>query len=450
MLFQYEREKEFKIELLNEKLQAYNERILEGLRKGENMQAFEGRVNFPGNAGDDLRLTIINREGRVIYDNNDKTPFPTANHNGRPEVAKARQQGTGYAVYRHSNSDDVYYFYSARLGNDGFVVRSAVPYTHTLKEVLRADKTLLWILAGITLLISLIGYMATRKISLTVKRLNRFAEKAEKGESLTGEEVFPHDELGSIASHIVRLYVQRDAIHRESLRQEQDKIRLKRQLTNNINHELKTPVSAILTCMDLLREHPELPSSKRFEFEERIYNNVRRLQALLNDISILTRMEDGRYVIERERVDLSALLNEVVEEERLGTKMLIHVDVPELEIYGNRILLESIFRNLIENAKSYSGGTDIYIEADESGNFTVRDNGCGISDEHLPHIFERFYRVDEGRSRKNGGTGLGLAIVRHAVLFHGGDITAYTYQGLCFRFSLSTCRCETQFPNANS
>ena len=116
--------------------------------------------------------------------------------------------------------------------------------------------------------------------------------------------------------------------------------------------------------------------------------------------------------------------------------MTISLNVPNLTIYGNRILLESIFRNLIDNAIAYSGATEMNIIADADGSFTISDNGCGIASEHLPHIFERFYRVDKGRSRAAGGTGLGLSIVGNAVAIHGGDIKAESAGGLTYRFRL--------------
>ena len=125
-----------------------------------------------------------------------------------------------------------------------------------------------------------------------------------------------------------------------------------------------------------------------------------------------------------------------MEEERLRTPMKIDVSVPALTINGNRGLLEAIFRNLIDNAIAYSGAEEISITADEDGNFCVSDNGCGISQEHLPYIFERFYRIDKGRSRTAGGTGLGLSIVKNAVSIHGGDIAAESNRGLCYRFNL--------------
>lgn len=268
-------------------------------------------------------------------------------------------------------------------------------------------------------------------------RLNRFAEKAEKGEKIFNDEAFPNDELGSIAGHIVRLCIQRDRQHREALRQEQDKIRLKKQLTNNINHELKTPVASILVCLELLRDHPELPEGKKTELNSLIYTNAQRLSSLLKDISTITRMDDGPEMIQKENVNLYEIITDVVASEQLRTDMKITVSVPRLTVNGNRQLLESIFRNLIENAISYSGGTEIKIIADNEGNFTVSDNGTGIPEDCLPHIFERFYRIDKGRSRATGGTGLGLSIVRNAVAMHGGRITVANKNGLIFRFRIS-------------
>lgn len=434
MVFQYHREREFKAALLDSRLQMHNDRILDDMRQGEGIAGIVARIDAPV---DGLRVTLVDSAGTVVYDNNDKTPFPTGNHNTRPEIVAARENGIGHAVRRFSQSDDVNYFYSAMLGDGGVVVRSAAPYTHSLADFLKADITLLWIMAAMTLAMSLIGFMATRKISFSITRLNRFAEKAERGERIYSDEAFPDDELGSIASHIVKLYVQRDEQHREALRLEQDKIRLKKQLTNNINHELKTPVASILVCLDLLDDHPELDAAKKQEFMARIRVNARRLSALLRDVSAITRMDEGASMIEKCETDLTSLVQGIVEEERLRTDMRIDLDIPQMTIYGNRQLLESIFRNLIDNAIAYSGATCMTIRADSEGNFMISDNGCGIAPEHLPHIFERFYRIDKGRSRSAGGTGLGLSIVRNAVAMHGGDIKAMSVNGLTYHFRLN-------------
>ena len=134
---------------------------------------------------------------------------------------------------------------------------------------------------------------------------------------------------------------------------------------------------------------------------------------------------------------MRGLIDSIVADARLRTDVRIYVDVPPLTVKGNRRLLESVFSNLIDNALAYSGCTVITIKADSAGNFTFSDNGAGLPDDVLPHIFERFYRVDSGRSRTNGGTGLGLAIVRNAIAFHGGEISVSNDRGLKFTFTLS-------------
>ncbi len=432
-IFQYRREKTFRTELMNMELQMHNDRILDDMEKGEDISSVALRIEAPV---DGLRLTLIDRSGRVLYDNNSNTPFPESNHNNRPEVIEARKLGSGYAVGRKSISDDTEYFYSATLAGNGTVIRSAAPYDHTLQDFLQADMSFIWIMIMVTLVVSLVGYFIARRISTSIVNLNNFAEKARKGEHIYEDWAFPHDELGNIAGNIVRLYLQRDERHQEAIRQERDKIRLKKQLTNNINHELKTPVASIKLCADLLRDHPELSEEKRKKFISLICADTDRLTAMLEDVASITRMDDGASVIERERIEISDLISSVVDAERMKTDMKIVCDVAKLEINGNRQLLESVFRNLIDNAIAYSGGSEIRIYSDNSGNFTFRDNGCGVAEEHLGHLFERFYRVDKGRSRQKGGTGLGLSIVKNAVTIHGGDIKVVNDGGLRFDFRL--------------
>lgn len=432
-IFQYHREKKFRAELMNMELQMYNDRVIDDMANGEEIASVASRIATPV---PNLRLTLIDSNGVVIYDNNDSTPFPETNHNNRPEVIKARNSGSGYSVGRHSLSDDADYFYSATLLPDGGVLRSAARYDHILRDFLKADRSFLWIMLTVTIAVSIAGYFIARRISTSISNLSSFAEKAEKGERIYEAWAFPNDELGNIAGNIVKLYVQRDQSHQEAIMQERDKIRLKKQLTNNINHELKTPVASIKICADLLRDHPELPDSKRIEFINRICDDTQRLASMLEDVSSITRMDDGAYLIKKDRINLREVVDGVVGCESLRTDMTIHSDVPDIEITGNWQLLESVFRNLMDNAISYSGATEIWIEADKRGNFIFRDNGCGIPEEHLPHIFERFYRIDDGRSRKNGGTGLGLAIVKNVVAIHGGCIKASNDNGLRFDFRL--------------
>ena len=446
--FQYTREKQYKSNFLNAQLQLYNNTLLQTI---ENAPSFEEYVNTHTLPFEDLRISIISPNGVVIYDN--MLPVDSLdNHRERPEVADALKKGYGHNIERLSASDGREYFYSATRGKE-FVVRTAIPQSEALKELLKIDWTFLSAMMSISLVMSFLAYFATRRLGKNIERLNRFAAKAEKGEAFDEDEPFPNDELGSISNHIVQLYAQwqqtikdRDIAHEATLREEQEKIRIKRELTNNINHELKTPVASIQVCLETLLSGIDLSEEKRQELIGRCYTNNERLRRLLGDVSLITRIEDGSQLISKEPVEINNIINEIAEELEImpeEERFTLHTDFNEqVVIDGNPSLMGSIFRNLTENAIAYSGGKNIYISLIENNNewcrITFEDDGCGVEEKQLSRLFERFYRVDKGRSRQMGGTGLGLAIVKHAVQFHGGNIsvTNRTGGGLKFEFSL--------------
>ena len=446
--FQYIREKQYKSEFLNAQLQVYNKTLLQTI---ESASSFEDYIKTHALPFEDLRISIISLDGTVIYDNM-LTVDSLDNHSQRPEIADALKKGKGHNIERLSASDGREYFYSATRGKE-FVVRTAIPQSDALKEMLKADWTFLGTMMSISLAMSVLAYFATRRLGKNIERLNRFAAKAEKGESFDEKEPFPNDELGSISSHIVQLYAQwqqtikdRDIAHEAALREEQEKIRIKRQLTNNINHELKTPVASIQVCLETLLSGINLSEEKRQELIERCYTNNERLRRLLGDVSLITRMEDGSQFIGKEPVDINNIINEIAAELEImpeDERFALHADFKEeVVIEGNQSLIGSIFRNLTENAIAYSGGKNIHISLLENSETLCRisfeDDGCGVEEKQLPRLFERFYRVDKGRSRRMGGTGLGLAIVKHAVQFHGGgiNVTNRPGGGLRFEFSL--------------
>lgn len=221
---------------------------------------------------------------------------------------------------------------------------------------------------------------------------------------------------------------------------------MRRELTQNIAHELKTPVASILGYTDTILEHPDLNDDTRKQFLERTQSQAHRLTALLQDLSTLNRMDYATDQITIERIDVSRIVTEVIKETELAAtakNMKVRNSLPEdIIINGNHSLIYSIFRNLMDNAINYAGeGTTVRIEAQEhlgGWHFVFADNGVGIPAEHLPRIFERFYRVDKGRSRSLGGTGLGLSIVKNAIVMHGGVIQAQPAPGggLCYHFTL--------------
>lgn len=221
--------------------------------------------------------------------------------------------------------------------------------------------------------------------------------------------------------------------------QEQDRKQsaLRRELTQNIAHELKTPVAVISGYMETLLDNPDIDAALRQRFVERSHQQARRLTALLQDIGTLNRMDFAAELITAERVNVSDILQEIAVDtaQALASReMTLDIGVPPLtEVTGNVQLLYSLFRNLVENAVFYAGrGTTVSITASDAGScwhFVVKDNGVGVPERHLPRLFERFYRVDKGRSRQMGGTGLGLSIVKNVVQLYGGTIVASTARG---------------------
>jgi signal transduction histidine kinase len=446
--FQYLREKQYKSDYLSLQLQLYNRHLLEAVEQdGEPHETYIATHQKPF---DDLRISIIALSGKVVYDN--MLPVDSLdNHRMRPEVAAALKKGSGYHIGRQSTSDGLEYFYSATRGKE-LIARTAIPYSASLRELLQADWTFLGVMISISLAMSVLAYFVTRRLGKNMERLNRFAAKAEKGEAFDEEEPFPNDELGSISNHIVQLYGQwqqtikdRDLAHEAALREEKEKIRIKRQLSNDINHELKTPVASIGVCLETLLSGIALTEEKRQELIERCYTHNERLRRLMNEVSLITRMEDGSALIGKERIVLNDVLTDIADELEIMPEdegMSLHTDFnEEVVIDGNLSLIGSIFRNLTENAIAYSEGKNIFISLVKNNEtecfIRFEDDGVGVEEKQLSRLFERFYRVDKGRSRQKGGTGLGLSIVKHAVLFHGGSITASNRPGGGLRFDFS-------------
>ena len=396
--FQYLREQQYKSDFLSAQLQLYNRHLLEIVEEG---QPYEEYIMTHNKPFDELRVTIITLSGAVIYDNV-LLIDSLDNHRERPEVVQAMKNGSGYHIGRQSASDGREYFYSATKG-ERVVVRTAIPYSSSLDELLKADWNFLIVMISISIVMSVVAFFITRKLGKNIERIKRYEA-------------------------------------------EQEKDILKRQLTNNINHELKTPVASIQVCLETLLSGISLTDEKRQELIERCYTNNERLRRLLNDVSLITRMEDGSALISKERIVVNDIINEIAEELEIMPKeerLNLHTDFDEqVVIDGNISLIGSIFRNLTENAIAYSEGRNIYISLlennDEECRISFEDDGKGVQEGQLPRLFERFYRVDKGRSRQKGGTGLGLAIVKHAVQFHGGTIKASNRSdgGLRFEFSL--------------
>ena len=437
IVFQQAREKQYKISSLTMKLEGYNALVEQALSSGKDVDSFVSNHHYK-----DWRVTLVRPDGKVVYDNMRKDYARFANHARREEIVQALRKGQGSSVDRMSKTMNQDYFYVASYyPKDSIIIRSALPYNNDLSKSLQADQHYIWFAVIAVVLLTVVLWRFISRLGQNITKLRIFAYKADHGESLEIEDLanFPNDELGEIAERIIKMYKRIQAT-----RKEQDI--LKRQLTQNIAHELKTPVASIQGYLETVIDNPHINEETKDQFLHRCYAQSERLTSLLRDISTLNRLDDGSDMIDFEAVDITLMVADIMKEtalQRQENKMTVDNLLPEhIVVKGNRSLLYSVFRNLTDNAIAYAGeGTAITLEGKEQGNkwhFIFRDNGQGVPQEHLARLFERFYRVDKGRSRKMGGTGLGLAIVKNAVLLHGGTIrvTNLPEGGLKFEFTI--------------
>ncbi len=514
VLYQHSREQSFRVDLLQSQLQDFNQEVYYILQDdsitvpNKQQTAMLNRLVTRQNKSG-LRLTLIDTEGKVVYDsfNGDLRIFE--NHLNRVEVRQALGLGSGFDVRRMSKTFGTPYFYSATYTPPlPVVVRSALPYNTELAHSLRTDRQYLWFAVLITIILVIIFVFVIHKLRSSISQkenllthlrisreglavfdanrqlimsntlFNQYGNIISDNLLSKDEEILNVKEFSPLLTFLEQ-YTNRSFIGSEpstsvtidkegrvllitcviffdhsfeisinDITQMEEQTRLKHQLTQNIAHELKTPVSSIRGYIETMIERGDnLDNEKRQHFMERCYAQSDRLSHLLQDISTLNMMDNKQSAANPEPVNISILVGEILKDVALALDshhMAVNNLLPEnLIVSGDRSLIYSIFRNLTDNAIAYAGeGKEISIRMfrtdDEFYYFSFADNGVGVADQHLSRIFERFYRVDKGRSRKLGGTGLGLAIVKNAVIMHGGTISAKRNvgSGLEFIFTL--------------
>ncbi|MDE7408668.1 MAG: HAMP domain-containing histidine kinase [Muribaculaceae bacterium] len=454
LAFQFNREQRYREELLNAQLTILNYQLLDHYDGGiVNVELWERTIDLPIQ---ELQLAIFDKDGNVLYDNSGIEM--QGNPLDREEIRMAEESEThrGFSVHNNDDvDDDDFYYYAALKEGDLFARTGALGHDVGISEFMQIDRSFIWYALLIYVILIAISWYTTSRIGSTIKRLSEFAQSAEKGEEIYDTKVFPRNELGMIAHNIVLIYVrwQRTLAERDrqaalARKEEEEKAKLKRELTNNINHELKTPVSAISLELETILTHRDKLSDAQLNMLlSRCKANSDRLLNMIKDILALNRLEEGAENIQRELLSLRDIVDDVTdnllpkaEDAGIG----FEIDLPEtMMMLGNGPLLESVFNNLINNAILYSGGSTVSIflqqEDEKSYRIIIGDDGTGIPEEHLEHIFDRFYRIESGRSRKKGGSGIGLAIVKSAAQFHGGDITVRNNPagGLEFTLTLS-------------
>ena len=546
----YKREKNYKIDTLNDEL--YNitritDNYIEGnrIRESGDYQEIDSLVKILPQ--EELRISVIEPGGKVIYDSSVDDWASLENHSERPEIMESTYSDYGTAIRRSSSTGTDYYYYSKFYGR--YYIRAAIIYNINIANFLETEKMFLVVICAAFILIWIVLVLVTNRFSKSITKLKDFAVNVSRNEPFEKDTPFPKNELGVIGEKIFNIYSDlrkaKDdlAVEKERLfnhlnvlnegvafftkesdkiltnnhfiqymntisgeltlstanffkiadftpvfnfleRHKEDPLRLdepprkmeyqigkngkyfkvqcvlfhdqsfeiilsditsmetnriiKQQVTSNIAHELKTPVSSIKGYIETLLTDRKIEPEKQKYFLERALAQSDRLSQLINEIAVLNKIEEAGNSFKFERISINEIILEVCENFRSAIeikKMSIASNLKDnIYVKGNRSLIMSVFQNLLENSINYAGENaqvkiGLFYEDDQDYHFSFSDNGIGIPEEHLGRVFERFYRVDSGRSRKQGGTGLGLSIVKNAILLHKGEISVRNLPG---------------------
>lgn len=356
-----------------------------------------------------LRITWVDEDGTVLYDN-DTNAQEMENHGNRPEIQEAFAGGSGECV-RQSDTFQMNTYYYALMLENRTVVRVSME-ANAISSVFLAALPAICLIAVITLIISLIiSRLLTRQI---LQPINRMAENIEQDVSVEIE----YDELKPFADKI-------KSQHKNIL----EAAKSRQDFTANVSHELKTPLTAISGYAELI-ENRMAKKDQEIYFASQIHANADRLVSMINEIIKLSELDHSEIEREFEVADLLNIACDVCDNMQMNAQQRnveLSCSGTHIKKYVEKSLISEMITNLVQNAIMYNrdGGHVLVNVSDRNGKaeISVKDDGIGIPEEEQKRIFERFYRVDKGRSRDRGGTGLGLAIVRHVAEIHNAEIT---------------------------
>lgn len=549
VIFEQGQEKKSKTETLEAKLDGYAELIHSYIGYYNLRDTSITRISRLDNIlPDNIRITIVNNDGKVLFDKDIDNHVSMDNHLDRPEIINALYSAYGSNIRMSASTRQEYLYYAKHYPD--YFVRVALPYNVETQGMLKPDNMFIYIVGALFIVVLLfINYIAGR-FSKSIVQLKNFTTRIRENQLLPDEQDFPEDELGEIGSQLVDIFKQMEAgkrnleVEREKLIRhfqfageglsffskdfkkiftnthfiqylnlildkptfdvedlfkdkqferitdfintdnrevnhftyqitkngkvfsiqtiafndksfeititditKAEKTRLlKQEMTNNIAHELRTPVTGLRGYLETLSGQ-ELDKNKQKQFIDRAYLQSVRLSNLIEDVSMISKIEEASSQFSKEKINVSQIINEVridLTDKLINNHIRFFSSVKDgLTVTGNYTLLYSVFRNLVDNSISYGGANieihiDNYMEDDSFLYFSYYDTGTGVAEQHLNRLFERFYRVTEGRTRDTGGSGLGLSIVKNAILLHQGNIQVKNRVegGLEFLFTL--------------
>lgn len=429
-------EKELRKDFMMSRIANINATIIDSYEQDTPLQQTVDLINtyYNNTSFYDLRISVFDTNGNIIA------------RQGPPIETDAT--GQTYVIPDDSLID------ISTSDNGEITAITAVPLNANLIKTMSYSSTVWVIVFLLALVATALVFLIARRMALVVKNLHKVASDAAQGKTVDFDELtLPHDEIGEMTRKIVSLYREKVEAtrrmvheHEVALRAIEEKDRTKRQFAGNLNHEIKTPVSIIKGYLDTVVSDPDIPAQTRQEFLKKAQEHADRLTNLVKKLNAISLLDDTDFQIETEPIDFHDVAYSIATDINAGNligNMKFEWDIPfDTLVIGNFNLLSEALMNLVRNAVKYSKGTAISLSLIESTDkdytFSFADNGEGVGENHLKHLFDRFYRIDKGRSRKSGGTGLGLPIVRSTIIALGGTIEVRNANphGLEFIFTL--------------
>lgn len=367
----------------------------------------------------DVRFTLIDAEGAVLFDSYGDAGV-LGNHADRPEVQQARENGFASAT-RYSETLRTNTVYAAVALEDGSVVRLAETRDSLLAFL---EGLIAPILASLVVAVISVFFLSR----LLAKRIMKPIDALDFTKPLDNEIYTEMEPL------LKRIDEQQTQLKKQNLELAQAE-NLRRDFSSNVSHEMKTPLQVISGYAELMQNDMVIPEDRQ-KVAALIYDEAQTMRSLIDDVLILSRLDESAIENDVESIDLYSLALHV--DQRLKSfaesyQVTVTIEGERAFIAGNATLAEEMLYNFVENGIRYNRpqGTVKVFVGNEEGWAIVRiiDNGLGMPEEMKEKVFERFFRIDKSRSKETGGTGLGLAISKHAVLYHRGSIEVQTRLG---------------------
>ncbi len=439
VLYSSRQSRGYSISALQGELKATISQVLDSLSEGKDPSS----IQLPDGFG----FTLADTLGNVLYDSRQRDISIPDNIFSLSEIVTAASGADGSALRSAVGEPDKEYLYYAKKSGNLFVRSYSRFRMSRPAEVGKDNNYFILIVVLLSALIFAFLYIL-RRLYKPLKTYSELVSAIKEDGNGLSEIDFDNDEMGEVGKEIADTFSQLEKAKK-----------YKQQMSHNIAHELKTPLTGVKAYLETILNSDDMSAEQMKKFVGKAYSQATRLADLVNEVSILNKLDESNELgksdealYRLEEINVRSCLEDVLEE--IGYKLEdsnISFDMrisSRLRLRGSYNLVYSLFKNLIDNSIEH-GGKGIAItlvagieqvagEGRYKINFTYSDTGKGVPAEALQRIFERFYRVEEGRTRKTGGSGLGLSIVRNAVAFHKGTITASQKEGggIVFKFSL--------------